>query len=166
MKLKGKFLGFLKYENIDGRYFRLTAPLKYKSQILRCKVIVPEGFIFDNESIPRLPFIYAWIGRTSDRAGCIHDYFYRLGSYPPVRRSVADDVYREANRARGIGWLARNIKKLGVRIGGGKAYHFYKVTATYKDMTGKDELVEASEKITGELKDTRDDVTETLVKEE
>ena len=138
MKLKGKFLNFLKYENIDGRYFRLTSPLKYKSPILRCTVTVPEGFVFDNESIPRIPILYAWLGRTSDRAGCIHDYLYRDGAYPPVRRSVADDVYREANRARQIGWFARNMKKLGVRIGGGGAYCCYKVDATYKDMSGKD----------------------------
>jgi Protein of unknown function (DUF1353). len=112
----------LVYKNLDGNHFRLIRPLKYKSRLLECTVIVPEGFIFDNESIPRIPVLYSWLGRTSDRAGCIHDYLYRKGSTPKVSQKTADMVYREANKVREIGWIARNVKYFGVRLFGAGSF--------------------------------------------
>ena len=111
------------YENIDEGQYMLIEPLQYRSELLGSTVIVPMKFVFDNESIWRVPFLYAWLGRTSDRAGCLHDYLYRSGSRPPVDRKTADRVYREANKVRNIGWFARNVKYWGVRLFGYWSYH-------------------------------------------
>lgn len=111
----------LKYENLNGHNFCLLESLRYDSAIAG-EIVVPKGFVFDNESIPRIPFLYAWIGRTSDRAGCVHDYLYRIMSRPKVDRKTADRVYREANKVRGISWIARNAKYIGVRFGGAGSY--------------------------------------------
>lgn len=130
-----KFLNDLCTRDLDGTFRELIEPLEYRSDVLMTTVIVPKGFIFDNESIPRIPLIYAWLGRTSDRAGCIHDYLYRKDSVPVVKRRIADEVYREANGSRGIGFFSRWCKWAGVRCGGCWSYHKRPVMASYKELT-------------------------------
>ena len=134
MRRKSEFLSPLITENIDGRFFRLEKSLRYYSEKLQGFVEVPIGFIFDNESIPRIPVLYALLGRTSDRAGCIHDYLCRIDSIPVVSMSLAAKVYVEANRARGINIFSCCLKWIGVFCSSPvvKYHHKFKVLDTYK----------------------------------
>lgn len=107
-------------KNTIGRQlYILNKPLFYKSDVANCEFMVPERFITDLSSIPRLPFIYLLLNGISDIAGVLHDYLYSTGI---VLRSMADAILREACTAIGLPrWKAESIY-LGVRIGGASNY--------------------------------------------
>lgn len=121
---KPKFITHLCYEEIpDSKIIRLTAPFAYYSPILSRLITVPAGFECDRESIPRIPFVYMFLGNSSAEAGVIHDYLYRVDSEPIVSRSIADDIYYEASCLDGNYRVQAYAKWLGVRIGGAPSYH-------------------------------------------
>lgn len=121
---KPKFVTHLKYEEIpDSNIIRLTAPFAYYSPILCRLITIPEGFECDRESIPRIPFVYMFLGNTSAEAGVIHDYLYRKDSEPIVSRSIADDIYYEASCLDGNFRIQAWLKWAGVRVGGFSSYH-------------------------------------------
>lgn len=126
---KPKFITHLQYEEIpDSKVIRLTAPFCYYSPIIARLITVPAGFECDRESIPRIPFVYWMLGNSSNEAGVLHDYLYRKDSDPCVPRSIADDIYYEASCLDGNYRVQAYAKWLGVRLGGGPAYHKRKVT--------------------------------------
>lgn len=117
MTPKAQFLSHLRVEEVDEKNWRLTSPLRYYSAILKRDVLVPEGFITDFASVPRLPFIYWFAGDTARKAAVIHDWLYRSNT-EPVERAVADAVFAEAIEALGY-WKARQwFMWAGVRVGG------------------------------------------------
>lgn len=126
---KAKFITHLQYEEIpDNKIIRLTAPFCYYSPILCRLITVPESFECDRESIPRIPFVYMFLGNSSAEAGFIHDYLYRADSDPIVSRSIADDIYYEASCLDGNYRVQAWLKWAGVRVCGASAYHKRKVT--------------------------------------
>ena len=137
MRRKAEFLSSLVSENIDGRFFHLEKPLVYYSAKMECMITVPVDFVFDNESIPRIPVLYAMLGRTSDRAGCIHDYVCRKDSIPIVSMSLAAKLYVEANRSRGINMFSCWLKWMGVFCSSPvvKYHHKHKVMVSYKEIS-------------------------------
>ncbi len=112
----------------------------YQSDLIKEEIVVPSGFCCDFESVPRIPLIYACLGHTSQRGGCVHDYLYRKDGYPRVSRSQADAIYREISIISAVQYLLAEGKEptaiqmarihsqawskwLGVRIGGAGSYH-------------------------------------------
>ena len=129
----------LKVEAIDNKYVRLTEAFTFISNVLRKNgfeaiVRVPVGFVFDYESVPRIPFLYAYLANTSKRGGTAHDYLYREDSEPIVPKPIADKVYMEIMHRRGNSWLMRKLKLWGVKLGGGSSYHKLSVNATYREI--------------------------------
>jgi hypothetical protein len=106
--------------NRDGRqFYQVNEPLVYRSDVASTIIKVPEGFVTDLASIPRLPFVYLLLNGFADEAGVVHDYLYSVGTLP---RDVADKVLYEACILTGVSaWKASAIYA-GVRVGGASHY--------------------------------------------
>lgn len=82
--------------------WRLIAPLRYKSPIaaelgLNKGIIeVPEGFITDFASVPRLPLAFLLTGDTVHAPAVVHDWLVRV---EPIPRAQADRIFLEAMEA-------------------------------------------------------------------
>jgi len=109
----------------DGRW-KLLDSLIYLSDILG-EIIVPQNFITDFASVPRIPVIYAMVGNCSHRAAVIHDYLYRIGAKPDVIRKVADNIFDEAMGVKNVPRWRRWMMWAGVRIGGQGSYKKLKI---------------------------------------
>jgi len=124
----------IKEEIIDHKYSRLLAPYRYKSVLLKCTITVPKGLVYDHESIPI-------IKGTSHRGGLIHDYLCRIDSLPVVDKKTAADVYLEVMTKRKNAWWRRYAKCWFVKWSPWPSFfHKFKVMATYKEITGKEEI--------------------------
>ncbi len=98
----------------------LLIPLVYKSDILGgWTVKVPTGFDTDFASVPRLPFLFWFLGDRGHPAAVVHDYLYRTAQ---VSRAMADRVFQEALRADGMDWASTWLMWAGVRVGGWVTY--------------------------------------------
>lgn len=102
----------------DGQWV-LTEPFLYSSDIAKCVIIVPKGFVTDFASTPRLPVIYFLAGNVATKAAVIHDFAYSDGQFS---RSMADAIFREASEVIGVSWWRRWTMWAGVRIGGAAHY--------------------------------------------
>lgn len=95
--------------------WRLLQPLVYHSDVLRRTLTVPDGFITDFASVPRLPVAFLLTAEAGHEAAVVHDFLYTTHE---VERRVADAVFEEAllvgDEPRWRAWLMW----AGVRIGG------------------------------------------------
>lgn len=78
LSLMSEFLTPLRVEWVDGKW-RLLAPLVYQSDHAGRTITVPEGFVTDFASVPRIPVAYLLAGGRGPRAAVVHDYAYSLG---------------------------------------------------------------------------------------
>jgi len=77
---------------------------------------VPKGFITDLDSVPRIPYVYAYI-RGRCRAACIlHDFLYRTQP-EGVDRAAADKLFLEGCKAEGVLLSFAYVYYWGVRLG-------------------------------------------------
>lgn len=106
--------------NREGRQLlSLDAPLIYQSDVAGMTFTVPQDFVTDLASIPRMPFIYYLLNGVADEPGVVHDFLYSTAT---VSRVLADLVLKEACQLFGIpAWQALSIY-LGVRVGGASHY--------------------------------------------
>lgn len=94
-------------------------------------ICVPEGFVFDLASIPRLLWVIKGFApfELSTAAPLVHDYLYKykgvlpidsLGpdSYRLFKRSQTDKLFRLIMKAEGVGTIRRTLAWLAVRLGG------------------------------------------------
>ncbi len=102
----------------DGKRWRLLAPFSYRSSRYGF-IAVPDGFVTDFATVPRLPFIYAILGSYGHKASVIHDWLYSQRTLP---RKEADCVFYEALRTSGVARWRCLIMWCGVRLGGGYVY--------------------------------------------
>jgi hypothetical protein len=107
-------------KNRDGRQlWRVITPFVYQSDAARKTIIVPDGFVTDLASIPRLPFFYRSLEGIADMAGVPHDFCYSTGF---LDRDTADLMLKEACLLIGISsWKVWAIYS-GVRVGGKSHY--------------------------------------------
>ena len=97
--------------------WQLTAPLMYETRS-GIYISVPEGFITDLASIPRLfRSIYSVHGQHT-RAAVIHDYLYSQSDPRAFTRSQADRIFYEAMLELGVRKSKAYVMYLGVRSGG------------------------------------------------
>lgn len=83
-------------------------------------ICVPEGFVSDFDSVPRLPFAY-WLTKNASVIGAIvHDYLYESGKirHLPITRAQADGIFLDLMEEEGVSFWQRRMIYLGVRIGG------------------------------------------------
>lgn len=143
MKERARFLTTLYVRRCltDHSKWELTQALVYISEVAKLTIIVPNGFVTDFGSVPRLPFAYLLFANLAHEAAVVHDYLYDCGM---VSRKVADAIFDEAmgvidagdleeakkrgaNRVQMLaGSTLKPVKRffmwLGVRIGGGMHY--------------------------------------------
>jgi hypothetical protein len=120
-KPKAQFLSKLRVEQMNEDDWILLEPLRYYSAILDREVVVPQGFVTDFQSVPRLPIIYWYTGNKAQAAGVIHDWFYRTNT-EDITRATSDAILAEAMEALGY-WKIRSwFVWAGVRVGGYWSY--------------------------------------------
>lgn len=117
--MRTQFLNHLKTEELQSGEFRLIEPLIYHSEYLQKRIIVPTGFITNFMSVPRWPFIYAWLGDKYRRAGALHDYLYQSRL---VTRWKADSELVDAMISLGASMIEALACWSAVRIAGGDRY--------------------------------------------
>lgn len=110
----------------DDKIWVLDSPLIYQSDILG-KIEVPAGFETDFSSVPRVPIAYMLFGGKAHRESVIHDFCYRLDSFPVSTYSQANNVFLEAMKVRGKGFFVRHAMYYGVVAGGWTSFHKRKV---------------------------------------
>jgi hypothetical protein len=121
-----RFLTPLRAEK-SGQFWTILQPLIYQSDIAKTVIVVPEGFVTDFASVPRLPLVFLVTGDSAHSAAVVHDFAY---SRQEMTRSMADAVFREAAIASGEpGWKSWAMY-LGVRIGGWVAWNGKPVNAS------------------------------------
>lgn len=117
----------------EGRaVWRTLAPLPYHSDVLGETIVVPDDFITDLASVPRLPIAWLVAGGRGSRSAVLHDFAYQFGRWPlrngeaaTADRRLADTVFREslaADDISGAGPLAQRLMWLAVRLFGGSAW--------------------------------------------
>ncbi len=116
------FLSVFRADKLDGNKWRLarpfTAKITFDTPEVEEILMVPEGFVTDLASVPRLPFMFWLLGDRAHRSAVLHDYLYRLRR----NREFADAVFYAAMRAEKLNGVQRGLMWLGVRVGGWPAY--------------------------------------------
>lgn len=79
--------------------WKLSKPLVYHSCDLGATIVVPEGFVTDFASVPRLPLAYLLTGDTVHAPAVVHDYLIAFGR---VDRPMADTIFFEAMEDDGV----------------------------------------------------------------
>ncbi len=125
--LRATFLTRLVVEQLDDTSWKLLRelvcefdpPLEDKLQYIK----VPAEYVTDFASVPRLPFIYPYVGGLGKRAGVVHDYLY---STQMVSKQTADKALAACLAANGVSPLRRFFMHSGVRIAGANRYHHWR----------------------------------------
>lgn len=115
-----KIITPLRVEQVDENDWVTLKDFRYYSAVLGRELVVPEGFVTDFASVPRLPFVYFLTGGVAVRAAVVHDYLYRSRSAP---RAQADAVFLEVMKLTGQPWWRRRLMWLGVRAFGRAPYN-------------------------------------------
>ena len=104
----------------DSRIFRLTSPFRYLSEI--GEIEVPTGFLTDGASVPRIFWnIFSPFGNYFP-AALIHDYLYSKSSTWLITRAEVDEIFLDAMKDVGVGWITRRTIYRAVRLGGWASY--------------------------------------------
>lgn len=91
--------------------------LVYETDLMESYVTVPHWFLTDLASIPKFPpgLRTIFIRNGNHRiAAVIHDFLCRKKNFP---RKLADQIFLEAMRLRGVGKLKSRLMYWAVRIG-------------------------------------------------
>lgn len=112
---------FVKGTNIDLRVkskdlFSTLAPIEYDGRDE--KFIIPEGFVTDLASVPRLFTVAIPRYGTYTRAAILHDMLCVRSHQGLFNRHDADGIFRRVLREEGVGKVLRACLWAGVRMGG------------------------------------------------
>lgn len=108
MQASPEFRSKLIVEVIADEQFKLLQPLRYYSVLMGEEIVVPEGFVTDFASVPRIPPFYDMYGGKACIAATVHDYLCDQSNEEQDRakahkmRVLGDDVFLEAMQATGI----------------------------------------------------------------
>ena len=125
-------MGYFDGGDLDVRYvgigkesgrpeWQLLQPFFFHSDLYGIDIEVPKWFVHDFASIPRLPFIFAYVGGLANQSSVIHDYLYYLHRNGPnpfpleITKLMADNIFLEAMEAENVPLLKRKIMYAGVR---------------------------------------------------
>lgn len=111
----------LQLEYIDGHNYRLLSKFEYYTNIdAFIALYIPEGFVTDFASIPRL--LWNILPPTGEygKIAVVHDYLYRTRGL--ATKAEADAVFLEGMEVLGVGLMRRYVMYWAVRLFGGLAY--------------------------------------------
>tara|TARA_R110001583_G_scaffold25218_6_gene91459 strand:+ start:5555 stop:5947 length:393 start_codon:yes stop_codon:yes gene_type:complete len=108
-------------EHIGGDTWRLTERLSYSHRSGRA-IVIPEGFVCDGDSVPRIPFIYALYKGRAIQAAWVHDYLYR----EQRGKDFADLMFLDAMEDQGLPARIRYPIYWGPALFGDRSYSKYK----------------------------------------
>lgn len=94
----------------------LQAPLVFYAEFVT--ITVPEGFITDLASVPRVPVVYLLWGNRAHREAVLHDYLYKIDAVPNLTRDRCDWLFKQAMISRGNSWWIAECMYLGARAAG------------------------------------------------
>ncbi len=98
-------------ESIDGKWFSVFRAFWYVAESTKVFQI-PEGTKTDFASIPRgFRWLISRVGKYG-KAAVLHDH---LCSSKKTSRKEADQIFLEAMKVLGVGWLKRRTMYFGVR---------------------------------------------------
>ena len=133
--MEAKFLTELEVRYLDDENAVLLSPLWYQSKILNGILKIPQGFVNDFSSTPRVPIVYMAYGNRAHHEGVPHDFLYRSPDHLVeitredgtvekviVSKFTADKVYLEAMGVRGKKTWIKFGMFLGVLFGGFSSY--------------------------------------------
>jgi len=101
------------------KYWLLLEDFTYYLNSSGDKITVPAGFVSDLASVPDgANAIFDQFGRYAS-AALIHDYLYWEKIYS---KSKSDKIIKDALKATGVGYTARNSIKWGVKLFGDKSW--------------------------------------------
>ena len=127
--MQAKFLTPLRVEQVSESDWRLIDPLVYWSEVLDRQIVIPENFVTDFASVPRMPFLYWFAGGSAEAPAVLHDWYYRTKT-EEVTRAQADALLYEAIVAAGYWRIRAWTMWAGVRIGGYWSYETRPVYTT------------------------------------
>lgn len=124
----------------DGRHWSLFAAIRYEigKEGSGHYVDIPAGFITDLASVPRV--LHSLVPPTGrgNASSVLHDYLYqhpyfyyrlpgsRVANLSMLDRLACDQIFYEALRVQGAGWLRAQAMYRGVRIGGWRPWRRYR----------------------------------------
>lgn len=115
-----EFQGTLAVEVLaDGERYRLLLDLLYKSSKYREDILVPEGYVTDFASVPRVFWTFFPPSSDYTKAAVVHDYLCdkaKLSEHNIIERRKADDIFLEAMEVLGVSWWKRYIIWSSVRL--------------------------------------------------
>ena len=115
-----KFATDLRVQRRDDGKWVTVAPTTYYNLPEGVGLItIPEGFVTDFASVPRLPFMFWFLGDRADYAALLHDYLYATAKFS---RAKCDALFRHVAEWEGVGFLSRWSMWAGIRLGGWVAY--------------------------------------------
>ena len=104
----------LETEFIPPNMWRLSLPMVWRPGTSD-QITVPEGFVTDLDSVPRIPLVYAkYKGRTT-KAAVLHDYLCHRHDYGWAE---AANIFLEAMKDEGVAWRIRYTIYIAVRAYG------------------------------------------------
>lgn len=104
----------------DGEY-RLFGDYLYNSHLDGHLIVVPEGFIYDGASVPRLAWSFMPPDGLHRAAALVHDFLYvHLGrmAHRTYTRAEADKIFYLIMRDSGVSYFRAKAAYLAVRAGG------------------------------------------------
>jgi hypothetical protein len=127
------FLSALVVEKLHGKQWRVERPFMAKVTFdvpdVEEVLVVPEGFLTDFASVPRVPVAYLLFGDKAHRSALLHDHLYALQR----DREFADAVFYAAMRAEKLNAFQRGIMWTAVRVGGWPYYLKKQETTPWPD---------------------------------
>lgn len=110
------FLTELKTVNIRPGWDRVIEPFKAYSARVETIIMVPSGFEFDGDSVPRfLPISHAILKGRARKSACIHDWLYRTGYFS---KHISDLIFLDFMKLEGVARRHRWPIFTGVYAGG------------------------------------------------
>ena len=85
-------------------------------------ITIPEGYMTDFESVPRLPGVFAFAKLVAVKESVLHDYMYDCMTHK-VTRKFADQVFYNAMRQHGVGRFRAYTMYLAVRAFGRRPWN-------------------------------------------
>lgn len=128
-----EFLSYFEGRQIGWKSGRsiwwVLKPLIYRSELLGETVVIPEEFITDLASVPRLPLAWLIAGGRGTRSAVLHDYPCQFGHLRTLDgrklqldKTTNNDLFREsllADPISGAGSLVAFLMRMGVSFGRG-----------------------------------------------